>query len=261
MSAEAVSYVYRHSPYNGATFTIHLAIADVVNDTHNNEFWMATDTVAQKTRTNRRTVQRAIDTLCNDGFMELTGKATQHRPATYRFLFPPVDIVWTSEQSGVTSDPSGVTSRTPGVTFDPSGVTPRHPNSNNSKELKEHTPSSNDSEFDTFWNIYPRKIARKKCEQWWHKHATTNAPTIIEAATAATKQWRKDNTEPRYIPHPYTWLNQERWQDPPLIAALEREERAYDIPPHQCPTCDGTRYISHQDNKGRSWATRCGDCQ
>lgn len=118
----------------------------------------------------------------------------------------------------------------------------------------------NHTTFDTFWNIYPRKIARKKCEQWWHKHATTNAQTIIEAATAATQQWRRDGTEPKYIPHPYTWLNQERWQDPPLIAALEREERAYDIPTHQCPTCDGTRYISHQDDKGRSWARPCPDC-
>ena len=122
------------------------------------------------------------------------------------------------------------------------------------------SPSSNDSEFDTFWQIYPRKIARKKCEQWWHKHATNMASDILDAATTATKQWRQDNTEPRYIPHPYTWLNQERWKDHTPLPAPEKEVRPYDTQPTQCDTCDGTRYTSTEDEHGRSWAAPCPDC-
>ena len=94
MSAEAVGYVYRHSPYNGATFTIHLAIADTVSDQNNNQFWMSTDNLAEKTRTSRRTTQKAIDQLCEDFFIVETRPANQHQPATYKFLYPLVDIVY-----------------------------------------------------------------------------------------------------------------------------------------------------------------------
>ena len=125
--------------------------------------------------------------------------------------------------------------------------------------VKEPEPI-NQTPFDTFWQIYPRKIARKKCEQWWHKHATNMASDILDAATTATKQWRQDNTEPRYIPHPYTWLNQERWKDHTPLPAPEKEVRPYDTQPTQCDTCDGTRYISTEDEHGRSWAAPCPDC-
>jgi len=125
--------------------------------------------------------------------------------------------------------------------------------------VKEPEPI-NQTPFDTFWQIYPRKIARKKCEQWWHKHATNMASQILDAATTATKQWRQDNTEPRYIPHPYTWLNQERWKDHTPLPAPEKEVRPYDTQPTQCDTCDGTRYISTEDEHGRSWAAPCPQC-
>jgi hypothetical protein len=86
------------------------------------------------------------------------------------------------------------------------------------------------------------------------------ASQILDAATTATKQWRQDNTEPRYIPHPYTWLNQERWKDHTPLPAPEKEVRPYDTQPTQCDTCDGTRYISTEDEHGRSWAAPCPDC-
>jgi len=126
----------------------------------------------------------------------------------------------------------------------------------------------NDIYFDLFWEQYPRKASRKKAESAWRTSVRKrDIDTIMAALTAHKRRWREEGTTSIYIPYASTWLNQERWKDElpptdtPLIAALEREERAYDTPPNQCPTCDGTRYISHQDNKGRSWATRCGDCQ
>lgn len=68
--------------------------------------------------------------------------------------------------------------------------------------------------FDTFWREYPRKVgkgaARKSFEKAMKK---TDLKTILDAVEAQrqSSQWTKDNGQ--FIPHPATWLNQERWAD------------------------------------------------
>ena len=70
-----------------------------------------------------------------------------------------------------------------------------------------------DQAFDTFWNNYPRKVGRKKCAQWWNRHQQ-HANKILDTLDAWCQYWAQTVTDNRYIPHPYTWLNQERWNDP-----------------------------------------------
>lgn len=92
MSAEATGWVYRHSPYTGAGFSVHLAIADSVNDQHDNEFWMATGNLAVKARISRSTATTAVAVLVGDGYLERLDPpgepARQGRPVRYRFLMP-----------------------------------------------------------------------------------------------------------------------------------------------------------------------------
>ena len=261
MSAGAVEYVYRHSPYTGATFAIHLAIADTVNDTFNNEFWMATASLATKTRTSRRTVQKALDTLLNDEFMRVVKPANQHAPTTYQFLFPPVDIVFDT-RPGAQSVHPGAQSEPSGAQSVHSGAQSVRPNPITQENPKEHSPSSDDSEFDTWWNIYPRKDAKQDARKAWKTVTKTADPaTIIEATRQQTSQPDSPlNRERRYIPYPASWLRAGHYLDTPLPAP-EKEVRPYDTQPTQCDTCDGTRYISTEDEHGRSWATPCGDCQ
>lgn len=260
MSGEAVGYVYRHSPYNGATFTIHLAIADVVNDAHENKLWMATNTIAEKTRTSRSTVQRAIDRLCDDGFMELVEKATQHRPAVYRFLFPAVEAVWVSEHPGVSSDPSGVSSGTPGVSPCTPGVSPRGPNVNNSTEHKELSPSSDDEDqFNEWWNLYPRKTAKQDARKAWKTATKQTPPADIIAATQhqTTTSGSPLNREPQYVPYPASWLRAGQHLDTPTPQP-QQQLRPYDQPQRRgCDNCDHTGYIHHEDPNGTSWVTEC----
>jgi len=70
-----------------------------------------------------------------------------------------------------------------------------------------------DQAFNTFWNNYPRKVGRKKCAQWWNRHQQ-HANKILDTLDAWCQYWAQHVTDNRYIPHPYTWLNQERWNDP-----------------------------------------------
>jgi hypothetical protein len=120
MSAEAVGYVFRHSPHTGAAFQVHLAIADSVNDQHANELWMATGTIAKKARVARQTASEALAEIVSLGGLEVVEDHRRDRagkPSRYRFLFPVVAVHY--ESRGVTRDdtpPEGVSPETtPGV--------------------------------------------------------------------------------------------------------------------------------------------------
>lgn len=69
--------------------------------------------------------------------------------------------------------------------------------------------------FDTFWSAYPRKTSKKTAMRSWARiNPNEQLRAKIMAAVAEhskSEQWQKD--EGRFIPHPATWLNQERWED------------------------------------------------
>jgi len=72
-----------------------------------------------------------------------------------------------------------------------------------------------EEKFERFWKEYPRKIAKSVAFKSFVKiNPDDNLfKTMIEKLVAykETEQWQKDKG--RFIPHPATWLNQERWQD------------------------------------------------
>lgn len=88
-----MGYVFRHSPFSGATLLCHLAIADSVNDQHHNEFFMAVNNLAKKARLSRRGTQDALRSLEARGFLTRLseGKGEVYR---YRFEFCPQPVVY-----------------------------------------------------------------------------------------------------------------------------------------------------------------------
>lgn len=263
MSAEATGYVWEQSPYTGPRFIIHLAVADVVNDTYGNEFWMSTDNMALKTRTSRRTVQRAFDEFVENGDLVIVRSATQRTPTTYRFVFrnhEPVD----NSDSGVSHSHSGVSASPLGVSASHLGVSPRHPNSNNSIELKEHMINEVDQPdlFSDFWEQYPRKVGKQKAEKAFNKLDGSTQQQALEGIVRYSQFWEQQQTVLEYIPHPTTWINAARWEDeltepaPPIS-----DTRQYDQPERpQCDICDSTGYITIEDDQHRSWAHPCVQC-
>lgn len=74
--------------------------------------------------------------------------------------------------------------------------------------------------FDMFWASYPRKVGKKKTKEIFLKKFTkfnniNDAGNLFNEIMNGlklqdkSKQWE----ETKYIPHPSTWLNQERWND------------------------------------------------
>jgi hypothetical protein len=69
--------------------------------------------------------------------------------------------------------------------------------------------------FEQFWSAYPRKVAKKIALQKWLRIKMTDE-LFAQITTALenykkSPQWVKDGGQ--FIPHPATWLYQERWND------------------------------------------------
>lgn len=95
MSAEATGWVFRHSPYSGTAFAVHLAIADTVNDQHGHRFYMSAGNLARKARCSRSTATELLGHLCRDGFLaRIGGGRDDGKPVEYRFLYPEVAAVF-----------------------------------------------------------------------------------------------------------------------------------------------------------------------
>ena len=98
--------------------------------------------------------------------------------------------------------------------------------------------------FNEFWQAYPRKVGKGAARRAWDKISPdTGLQTILDqvARQRETEQW----ADPKYVPHPATWLNQQRWLDEPDSPSRARvfdrdgyDQEGYDI--H-----GNTRYGTH----------------
>lgn len=80
---------------------------------------------------------------------------------------------------------------------------------------KEHKVSRA-TRFDEFWLVCPRKIGKGAAEKSWNKIIKIEQQdTLITAMRCFAGQCK--DSEPKFIPHPATWLNQKRWMDEGLM--------------------------------------------
>lgn len=101
--------------------------------------------------------------------------------------------------------------------------------------------------FERFWKSYPRKIAKPKAWQAWQKHVDETDAFMVTAIVANIEKrtrlrwWPRDAEK---IPHPATWINQQRyldegWEDeikkrtdgPPNSGPVQRRELPVDRGP------------------------------
>lgn len=86
--------------------------------------------------------------------------------------------------------------------------TDKKSNVRSSKGAVEYTP-----EFENFWSIYPRRLAKKDAFKAWSarlKEGVTEAELILCASNYAAATIGQ---EERFIKHPTTFLREERWRD------------------------------------------------
>ena len=83
--------------------------------------------------------------------------------------------------------------------------------------------------FDSFWDLYPRKVAKASAFKAWGKIKWSDGlvDRLLLALKAQVAFWEEQKTKFDYIPHPATWLNNKRWED--QVKAVGTEESS--LPP------------------------------
>lgn len=83
------------------------------------------------------------------------------------------------------------------------------------KNKSRASPFTYTSEFEIFWQEYPKKTGKGAAFTSWQKIKPDAEFQVKILAAVKTQtncdQWRRDNGQ--FIPHPATWLNQRRWDD------------------------------------------------
>ncbi len=79
--------------------------------------------------------------------------------------------------------------------------------------------------FEEWWRSYPRKVGKPKAlAAWGRKIKTNDLQTVIEGTRLWVEYYSAEKTEPQFIPHPTTFLNEERFRDtPPARKTVARD--------------------------------------
>ena len=118
--------------------------------------------------------------------------------------------------------------------------------------------------FEKFWQAYPRHTDKQRAVKAWGKIRPDDA--LLDRMLAAiaqqkqSDQWTRDGGA--YIPHPSTWLTQERWQDElpkavprqgKTVSAQQYDQRDYSQEaPEDMPDWMMTRWKAMQEKGGET---------
>lgn len=244
MSADAAGWTYRHSPYRGAAFAVHLAIADSANDQNGNLFWMRLDQLAKKARVGRDAAREAIRRMEEDGMLECVERSTggRSRASVYRFLFADAEVVYETRaraagkaqpkpaaQTDVPAAGPRVDPQKPAA--EPRGIEPK-------EELTQEEPNHLAplvASFDEAWDRYPpRKGGKQAAAKAWERTVKAGAdPAVLLAAVEnyATCRTAWGQAEARFTKHAATFFGPDRhWEDwvagvPPGEMPVRKESR------------------------------------
>lgn len=121
--------------------------------------------------------------------------------------------------------PNGKPNRNPSQTPDSrhqeKGDTPPTPPPPDGGDEPKH-PSPPDGLFAEFWAAYPRKVGKEAARKAWRR--VTRPAETLQAIQAAlqwqcqSEQWSRHNGQ--FIPHPATYLSEQRWLDEPPRAQV-----------------------------------------
>lgn len=93
-------------------------------------------------------------------------------------------------------------------------------------ETETYIGQKSDALFESFWGVYPRRIAKKEAMKKFDKAVGDGADPqkIIAGAKAYSRS--VEGKEQKYIAHPSTWLNQGRWDDEPELPVVMSDSEA-----------------------------------
>jgi hypothetical protein len=196
--------------------------------------WPSIATLATYAGVSVRQTKRLVAQLETAGYVAVTvnGGGTaktrdDRRPNRYDLTIQRGDMQREQQSRGDMQGAHGVTPMTERGDMQGShGVTPMSPELVLEPVLQlvhENTRVSVPSAFDQFWADYPRKAGKPDAVKAYKAACKRgDGPSPSRYINRHLKQWvdhwKAEQTAQHFIPHPATWLNQDRFHDsPPLI--------------------------------------------
>ena len=92
-------------------------------------------------------------------------------------------------------------------------------------QIKNNERTFSDSEFDTFWSYYPKKVDKGAAIRAFRKAVKDEAVAII---IEGAQRYADDPNLPdkQFIKNPATWLNAEAWNNGPLPQRKKTDAKA-----------------------------------
>jgi len=205
-------------------------------DSHTHEYLrdLGVKRMSAETGWSRNRIKRAID--CLEGLDLITVEQVPHRDPNKTQTRVTIHHEEWSDR-GPQQTPGGVRNEAQGGVRNGAPTT-SNPNVEESSSGTPKPPATTDVEvvpewemfFIGFWEVYPRKVgkpaAKRAIKKAWDRGDAIN---IVEGTGNWCQYWRESRTDEQFIPHPATFLNQERYNDPaPQVSApkLSKAEEA-----------------------------------
>jgi hypothetical protein len=201
MSIEAVALVLNQSKATGRAKLVLIGIANHLGD---QGAWPSISTLARYANASERSVKRDIQELIDLGELrvELQNAPTHNQYKT--------NLYWITIQSGVTDWASGVTAQVSrGDRLGKSGVTPVG-TQNINITIKEPSIETSKDDFEKFWNLYPKKVAKADALKAWNKALKRKTADELLKLTKVYSEGKLPDIT--YIPYPASWLNKELYE-------------------------------------------------
>lgn len=203
MSLDAMRWAFQQTGLRSSVKFVLVALADRANE--DNECWPSRDVLAADTCMNPETVSKATEELVTLGLLEKRRRFAGS--VVFRLI--------------------GVQSRHPSAGNPAKGENPiegksRHPSAGNPapnlpinlpKKIKRPSLVVDDL-FEQFWLAYPRKVKKPEALKAWRSTAKDRPPLAELLDHLSNRAWPSD---PKFIPHPSTFLRGHQWADDLIV--------------------------------------------
>jgi len=197
LSIKAISWAFQQRLDDPTAKLVLIGIADKYNEDRGYA-WPSVAALAEMADCTERTVSRKLAFLEEAKLIA----TIRHPTRTNRYFLP--HMTSCRDDTGVGSD------RTSDVCSDRTSDVSR--TIINDSEQKDSIKSA----FDSFWEAVPRKVGKKAAMTAFKAAVkSVKAEVLIAEMERYAKKVEADRTEPRFIVHPTTWLQQGRWEDEP----------------------------------------------
>lgn len=218
MSVQASTWAWAQPTSSSGQRLVLLALADTADDT--GECWPGVRRICEKTQLSERQVRTHLDALEAAELLDRTRRRRADGTLgtyTYRLAMATGSEQPQAAHRRTSGSQPPVGQRRPTAAQNRQHLTNSEPSENTaSAELELHR-----DRFTELWLAYPRKVGKPQAERAYRQVATEH-DSIMAGLEVWVGYWA-EHVEPRYVPHPTTWLHRRGWEDtPPEVGPRRR---------------------------------------